>query len=183
MTATVMGTAPGALFPNADGTHQPEADNGHDYPMPAPHVNTGKDFWLNVIGPATLSVAASQIAVDKATDTATREFANFELREAVAVVAIVKDLNIPSSPMDAGAQAFLEKLRTTPRGADFDRTYTAAELANHEFLRDLADSYLTNSAGNAGGEEAHTRRLAALAITAFKEHVVLTKNILHTIGA
>ena len=177
MTATTF--AP----PSFDGTRQPEADNGHDYPMPRPNATTGNEFWRGVIGPAALSAAASQLAVDKATDPATRQFANFELREAVAVVAIVNNLNVSAPPMDATGEAFLEKLRTTPAGADFDKAYIAAELANHEFLRDLADSYLKNSSGNADAEETHARHLAALAMTAFKEHIVLSKGIVHAMEA
>lgn len=169
--------------PASDGTRQPEADNGHDYSMPTPNAKTGQDFCLGVIGPATLSAAASRLAVDKATDPAIRQFANFELREAVAVVAILENLNGPAPTLDASAQGFLEKLRTTPAGADFDRAYMTAELANHEFLRDLADSYLKNSAGNADAGETHARHLAALAMTAFKEHVVLSKNIVQTMTA
>ncbi len=126
----------------ADGPRQPEADSGHDYPMPAPHAETAEQFCLGLIGPATLSVAASRLAVDKADDAATKQFANFELREALAVVAILKDLQTPTPPLSAGGQALLEKLQSGSRSTHFDKTYITAELANHEFLRDLAESYL-----------------------------------------
>ncbi len=167
----------------ADGPQQPEADTGHDYPMTLPHAKTGEDFFMGVIGPATLSVAASQIAVYKAAAAAAKQFANFELREAIAVTAIIKSLNIPAPPMSAEGKALLNKLETTPKGADFDKTYIAAELANHEFLRDLAETYLKNATGHAGAKETHGRHLATLALTAFKEHVVLTKNIAHALEA
>jgi len=58
-----------------------------------------------------------------------------------------------------------------------------AELVNHEFLRDLAESYLSNAPGSAGPAETQVRNLATLALTAFKEHVVLAKNIVQTIAA
>ncbi|CAN5599831.1 hypothetical protein BH11ARM2_BH11ARM2_28900 [soil metagenome] len=165
-----------------DGTIQPEAEDGHDYTMATPVAKTGMEFCLGLIGPAALSVAASRIAVDKATDAATREFANFEPREAVAVVGILKELNVPAPPMDPGAKAFIESLQTSSAGSGFDKAYATAELANHEFLRDLAKSYLENVAGNASDEETLPRHLAALAITAFKEHVVLTKSILRRLS-
>jgi putative membrane protein len=164
------------------GPQQPEADSGHDYPMPAPRARTGEQFRTGVMGPATLSAAVSQIAVDKATRADTKQFANFELREAIAVTAILKGLNTPVPPMDSVGQALLDTLRLTPVGADFDKTYITAELANHEFLRDLADSYLANSTKNGNAEEKHTRDLATLAITSFKEHVVLSKNIVQAMG-
>ncbi len=162
---------------------QPEADSGHNYPMPAPHAASDQQFNLGLIGPATLSVAASQIAVEKATDADTRQFANFELREALAVVTILERLNIPASAPSGGGADLLEQLKTMPQGADFDKTYIAAELANHEFLRDLAESYLKKSPQDVGASEMPGYNLAALAVTAFKEHIVLSKNIVHALGA
>ena len=50
----------------ADGVRQPEAESGHDYPMPTPHAQTAEQFYTGLIGPATLSVAASRLAVEKA---------------------------------------------------------------------------------------------------------------------
>jgi len=164
-----------------DGTMQPEADNGRDYSMPTPFATTGKEFCLGVVGPATLSVAASKIAVEKAHDPATRDFANFELREAVAVCAILDELNIPVPPMSPEGKSFLETLQETPSGSAFDKIYATAELANHEYLRDLAESYIKNAGGASDPDESSARRLAKLALTAFKEHVVLTKNILKTL--
>lgn len=162
---------------------QPEADTGHDYPMPAPHAKTEKDFRMGVIGPATLSLLTSQIAVDKATDPATLEFANFELREAIGVLAVLKDLGTPTPPMDANARATLQKIKTTPKGASFDKIYAKAQLANHEFLRDLATVYLKNSAGHTSLPEKHGRHLATVTLGTFKEHVVHCKNLVHSMGA
>lgn len=161
----------------SDGTMQPEADSGHDYAMPKPTADSGEEFCLGVIGPAKLSVTASQIAVDRASDPDAREFANFELREAVAVVGILKELGISEPAADESSQAFVEKLRSTPRGTEFDKLYMTAELSNHEYLRDLADSFLSSPSAQLASE-AHARHIASLAITAFKEHVVLSKNIL-----
>ena len=164
----------------ADGTRQPEADSGHDYPMPAPHAKTAEQFYAGVIGPATLSAKASRLAVDKASDPKIKQFANFELREAVAVTAIIEGLNTSVPPMDYSGRDLLEKLQTA-EGTDFDKTYIAAELANHEFLRDLTESYLSNANGHADMAERHGRDLASLALTAFKEHVVLSKGIVQAL--
>ena len=157
--------------------NQPEADSGLDYPMPRPTAKTESDFRNGVIGPATLSLITSEIAVDKATNAETKEFANFELREAIAVTTVLKQLNTPVPPMDAAATATLEKIKASAKGKAFDKAYITAQLANHEFLRDLAEVYLKNSAGQTSMEEVHTRQLATLALSTFKEHVVHTKKI------
>ncbi len=157
---------------------QPEADTGHNYPMPKPHATTEAQFRKGVIGPATLSLLTSQIAVDKATNAQVMEFANFELREAIGVTTVLKSLKTPVPPMDAVAKATLQKIKSTPKGAAFDKAYITAQLANHEFLRDLANSYLANSAGHTSMAEMHGRHLAMLSLATFKEHVVHTKKIL-----
>ena len=163
--------------------HQPEADTGHDYPMPAPHARTERDFRMGVVGPATLSLLTSQIAVDKASDAGVLEFANFELREAIGVTAVLKDLDTPTPPMDATSRAILQKIKSLPKGEEFDKTYIKAQLANHEFLRDLATVYLENSEGHASMAEKHGRHLATITLGAFKEHVVHCKNLRKSLGA
>lgn len=186
LAATGLGAAAFGLVRTtqaANAPKQPEADTGHDYPMPTPHARTEAQFRLGVIGPAMLSLLTSRIAVDKATNAAAKEFANFELREAIAVTTVLKSLNTPVPPMDAKSRAILQKIKTTPPGEAFDKAYITAQLANHEFLRDLAENYLKNSAGHTGMAEMHGRHLATLSLATFKEHVVHTKNILHAMGA
>ena len=157
---------------------QPEADTGHDYPMAKPHAMTEADFRKGVMGPAMLSLAASQIAVDKATSPAALEFANFELREAIGVTTVLKEMKTPAPPMNAAAKATLAKIKSTPKGAEFDKVYMPAQLANHEFLRDLANSYLANSKRHTSMAEMHGRHLAMLTLGTFKEHVVHCKDFL-----
>lgn len=164
--------AKAALSPN-----QPEAESGHDYPMAKPHAKTEKQFRVGVMGPAMLSLKASQIAVDKASNADARQFANFELREATGVVRVLDELGTPKEPMKAGAIAFLRELQALPKGKKFDQTYIAAELANHEYLRDLAATYIANSAHYSSVAEKHGRHLAMVASAFFKEHIVLCKNI------
>lgn len=169
----LAGKAEAAMKPK-----QPEADTGHDYPMARPNTMTEKQFRLLLSGPAKLSLLTSQIAVDKATDPATREFANFELREAIGVSTVLKNLKTPIPQLDAKASATLQKLKSLPKGAEFDKAYIKAQLANHEYLRDMADSYLKNSEGRTSMAELNVRNIATLTLGAFKEHVVHCKNIL-----
>ncbi len=178
--ASLIGLSGAVLAQATKQPKQPEADNGHDYPMPAPDAKTESDFRNGVIGPAMLSLLTSEIAVDKTTNALAKEFSNFELREAIGVTTVLKNLGTEVPPMDANATATLNKIKTLPKGAAFDKAYIKAQLANHEFLRDLAESYLKNSEGQTSMPEMHGRNLAMLALGMFKEHVVHTKNMLKT---
>ena len=162
---------------------QPEAETGRSYPMPRPNARTEMEFRMGVIGPAMLSLVTSQLAVDKTTDPQAKEFANFELREAIAVTTVLEQLRTPMPRPDANARATRAKIEGARKGADFDREYMTAQLANHEFLRDLAASYLTNSAGATSMPEMHGRHLATLAQSTFKEHVVHAKRISEALRA
>ena len=70
--------------------------------MPMPDVSgtrTHAQFEMGVFGPAMLSLATSQIAVDRARRADAREFAGFELTEAVAVTTVLKQLGNTPPPM------------------------------------------------------------------------------------
>lgn len=148
----------------------------------APVAANEKEFRQGVIGPAELSLATSQIASTKATQKNAKEFAGFELTEAIAVTTVLKDLATPVPAPDAKAQATLAKIKSTPAGAAFDKAYIQAQYENHVFLRDLATDYLKNSAGKTSPAESQTRHLATLALATFKEHVAITKRILGELG-
>lgn len=165
-----------------NGPDQPEAEEGHDYPMPRPNAHTEADFRNGVMGPAMLSLLTSQIAVQKATNVKALEFAKFELREAIGVTTVLKSLGTTEPPMDATAAATLKKIQAAAKGKAFDSAYIKAQLSNHEFLRDLGTSYLANSAQQTSMTEMHGRHLAMLTLGQFKDHVVLTKDILKMLG-
>lgn len=149
--------------------------------MPMPDVSgirTHRQFEMGVIGPAQLSLVTSQIAVTRARQANAREFAGFELAEAVAVTTVLTQLGNAIPPMDAKAQATLDRIRSAPAGAAFDRAYIEAQYENHVFLRDLATAYLANSpARTSDMGEMHGRHLATLALATFKEHTAITRRI------
>lgn len=155
--------------------------------MPMPGVSgtrTNQQFSMGVIGPAMLSLATSQIAVDRARKADAREFAGFELAEAIAVTTVLKQLGTPVPPMDAKAQATLDKIHSAAPGAAFDRAYIDAQYENHVFLRDLATAYLGNSPPNPSDmAEMHGRHLATLALATFKEHTMITQRIARELRA
>ncbi|QQL49430.1 DUF4142 domain-containing protein [Mucilaginibacter ginkgonis] len=148
----------------------------------SPVAANEKEFRMGVIGPAELSLVTSQIAVQKATNKNAKEFAGFELGEAIAVTGVLKDLGTPVPAMTAKAKATLEKIKSTPAGPEFDKAYIKAQLENHEFLRDLAQNYI-NRGKMAGAAENQGRHLATLSLAVFKEHVALTSRILSELGA
>jgi predicted outer membrane protein len=83
--------------------------------------------------------------------------------------------------MDAKSKATLEKIKSTPAGPAFDKAYIKAQLENHEFLRDLAQNYISKGK-MAGAAENQGRHLATLSLAVFKEHVVITSRILKELG-
>lgn len=155
--------------------------------MPMPDVSgtrTNKQFAMGVIGPAQLSLVTSQIAVDRARKADAREFAGFELTEAIAVTTVLKQLGTPVPSMDAKAQATLDKIRSAAPGAAFDRAYIDAQYENHVSLRDLATAYLGNTPPNPSDmAEVHGRHLATLALATFKEHAMITQRIARELRA
>lgn len=154
-------------FAGKDEDHSPAATNS---PV------TAKDFRAGVMPRAQLSMQASKLAVDKATQKDAKEFAGWELMEAIAVINVLKDLGTPEAALSKEGQDFLTKLKGLS-GNEFDKTYMQAELSNHEFLRDLAKTYLNGSNGNSSGSDIETIHLANLALFAFTEHVGLSKRI------
>ena len=142
-----------------------------------------KEFRTKVLGPAELSLATSQIAIEKAINKNAKEFAGFELIEAIAVTKVLKDLGTEVPPMDSKSKVTLDKIKNTAKGLEFDKAYIIAQLKNHEFLKDLAENYLKNSSDIKGNvAEMHGRNLATLALATFKEHVAITKRISEELG-
>ena len=162
------------LLASAQAADQSAVSKPNDQqPVPSEEL-----FRLAIIGPAELSLVTSELAAEKATNKNTKEFAGFELTEAVAVTSVLKELGTPVPAPDAKAKATLEKLKSTDKGAAFDEAYITAQLENHEFLRDTAMDYLKRTEGSKESKaEQQTQHLATLALATFKEHVAITKRI------
>ena len=159
-----------------------DAEASTNFVSGSPIAANEKEFRMGVIGPAELSLATSRIAVDKASNKNAKEFAGFELAEAIAVTTVLKDLGTKVPAMDAKAKATLEKIKSTPAGHEFDKAYIQAQLENHEFLRDLAQNYISRGK-MAGAAENQGRHLAILSLAVFKEHVAITARIRKELGS
>lgn len=146
-------------------------------------VKTAVDFFKAVIPRAEISLVTSQMAVDMARNANAKEFAGFELGEAITVDMIIKDMGITSPALGNDVTALFANLKTAGEGTEFDRTYIAFQLANHEYLRNLADGYLHNTVASPDMAEKHGRHMASLMLGVFKEHTAICKRISGEVGA
>ena len=137
---------------------------------------TEEAFRNGVLPRAQLSKLACEIAIEKTVQEDVKQFAGWELMEAATVINVLKDLGTVAPPMSEDAEAFLSQLKGLS-GAEFDKQYMAAELSNHEFLRDLAQNYIDGVDEKILGDEMGTFHVASLALFAFTEHVGLCKKI------
>ena len=114
--------------------------------------------------------------MERAPNKDAHEFAGFELGEAITVNEVLKDLGT-KTVLDTNAETAIAKIKGATKGEGFDRAYIAFQLDNHEYLRDLADAYLHNSAGTTEPMEKQGRLLASLMLAVFKEHVAICKRV------
>ncbi|PZF71040.1 DUF4142 domain-containing protein [Taibaiella soli] len=140
-------------------------------------IVTEQQFREGVMPRAQLSKLACEIALGKTANADVKEFAGWELMEANTVIDVLQDLGTALSTMDTAAAAFIEQLKGLS-GKDFDKQYMAAELSNHEYLRDFARNYLDNAEGKPTGKDKETWHVAGLALFAFTEHVGLCEKII-----
>ncbi len=178
--ATVAGLslAGAALAPTANALAQDTPTIGTDPGAEMMNPANAKEFGMAVIGRAELSLVTSKIAVGRATKADAKEFAGFELTEAIAVTTVLKELGTPVPTMTAKAKATLAKIKNAPTGPEFDKAYIMAQLQNHEELRDLTQAYLGHPAPpRSDMAESQGRHLATLSLAVFKEHVMITQRI------
>jgi predicted outer membrane protein len=140
-------------------------------------IRNAARFFATVIPRAELSLATSQIAVENASNANAKEFAGFELGEAITVNMVLKDMLSADSLIAPPPMELVNKLKALSKGVAFDRTYIAFQLENHIALRDMADAFLSATVGSREPAEKHGRHLATLMLAVFKEHVAICKRI------
>jgi putative membrane protein len=177
-TAAGLGLA-GVALSSSTSFAQDSPTLGTDPGAQMMNPSNAKEFAMAVIGRAELSLATSKIAVDRATKADAKEFAGFELIEAIAVTTVLKDLGTPVPAMTAKAKATLEKITNASAGPEFDKAYIQAQYDNHVELRDLTAAYLGHPAPSKSNmAEGQGRHLGTLSLAVFKEHVMITHRIL-----
>lgn len=141
-----------------------------------------KQLREGIMPRAQLSKAACEIAVEKTTQPSVKQFAEWELMEATTVINVLKDLGTPISNISKDAETFLSKLKELDE-KNFNKEYMSAELSNHEFLHDLAKSYVDGVDEKLSSHEGEIWHVANLALFAFTEHVGLCTKIKNELNA
>lgn len=148
------------------------------------NVRTVQQYAAQAIGRAELSRAASQAAMEKATRPDVRELAGYELMEAKALIAVLKDLGAPAPQLGPDVKGVLDMITRSSKGNAFDRAYISAQCENHAYLRDLTASYLESSDPRpSDAQERLGRLLATLALCTFTEHAAIANRISREIRA
>jgi hypothetical protein len=147
-------------------------------------VRTVQQYAAQAIGRAELTRAAAQAAMEKATRSDVRELAGYELMEAKAVIACLRELGTQVPPLGPDARSALDLIANASKGNAFDRVYITAQCENHAYLRDLTAAYLENTdPRGTDPQERQGRQLAAMALCAFTEHAAVANRISREIRA
>ncbi len=137
---------------------------------------TEKEFNASLIGPVQFSLATSRIAVDKATNEKVKEFATFELAEAVAVTKVLTDLGNVIPITVENTKAEFTEIESAGKGVAFDKLYMKSQVANHKLLRDLTEEYLKEAPSDKlDKEEIKEKHLAILVLTIFNQHIAIAE--------
>jgi len=75
-------------------------------------VKKAAQFYAGVLPRAEVSLATSQIAVEKAKQKNAHEFAGFELGEAITVNMVLKDIGATAPKMDDASMAMVDKIKS-----------------------------------------------------------------------
>ena len=177
-TAASLGLAAVTLSTATSSFAQDTPTIGTDPGANIMNPRNAKEFSMAVISRAELSLVTSKIAVDRASKADAKEFAGFELTEAIAITTVLKELGTPVPTMTPKAKATLEKIKNAQTGPEFDKAYIQAQYENHVELRDLTESYLGQpTPPKSDMTESQGRHLGTVALATFKEHVIITHRI------
>lgn len=134
-----------------------------------------------------LSLAASRIAQEKAHSDDVREFAQLEVTEQETLADVLKSLLNPDlvdgtikplseaeveQHLDPSGRAALEKMRSAPAGAEFDREYVQGQANGHMELLQIHETYL-----NSGRVNPDFTNVAKIARGMTKEHLQLLDDL------
>lgn len=115
-----------------------------------------------------LALESSRIALNKASDTGVKRFAEFEAAEQETVAMVVKaasKLDAAAAAPDKEGKAILESLNGIGGGKSFDVAYIKVQIDGHQRLLQIQDAYL------ASGRDVVHRSIAALARGHIQEHL------------
>ncbi len=140
-------------------------------------IRTAAQLRMALIGPATVSLKTSQMAVDKASNDKVEQFAQFETDEQTTTGAILKELATPVPAMTEKDNAVMQKLQDA-KGDDFDNAYLMAQIDGHTTLLSIVDAYLGNANKSATDPmEMNARHMAMLMRSTIRQHLAQAKEL------
>jgi putative membrane protein len=155
--------------------------------MPGGDAGPDEQYIRETSAIGSLSLAISRIAQEKSQTDDLKEFAQLEVAEQEALADVLRSLQNPGltegtvkppgeaeveQHLDQRGRQNLEKMRTTPAGAEFDREYLAAQATGHLELLRIQETYL-----NSGRNNHDFINVAKLARGMIKEHLQLLADI------
>lgn len=156
-----------------------------------PNPGTGEmgkaeaDHMQNTMRVGSLSLVTSRMAVQKAQNPQTKQFAQFEVAEQETIAEVLKSMqgaNITTGQgaatnaeadahLDDKGKAILKKLQDAKAGTDFDKEYVKAQTEGHNELLKIQETYI------GAGKVREEVNVAKLARGQVKEHLTLLQLI------
>lgn len=137
------------------------------------------EYRTNLMALGSMSLMASELAEDKASNAEVKKFAAFEVSEQSAIASVLKDMKTQKAPMNEKDQAVMDQLKSAS-GAEFDRAYLQASQDTHERLEDLGENFLGASKSGEMKEQ-HARHLATVTLPTIKQHITQSKELMATL--
>ena len=131
MTTLITATRRGALALAAGGALAPLLVSRPAFAQAAP-----EEYMRLMLEAGAFTKGAAEIALEKAENEMARQFAELEIAEIDAVVAVLTGAGAPPPPsadeLDGAEAEMIAQLRDAEAGPDFDRLFVEAEITGHE---------------------------------------------------
>jgi len=117
----------------------------------------------------SLAKQASQLALQRASHPAVKQFAGFEDAEQTTIAQVLTNTqNPPPAPLDANEVATLRQLQAAA-GPAFDQAYVQGQITGHQQLLGIQEAFLRGQPGM-GTDAVH---VAMLARTVIQMHLTM----------
>jgi putative membrane protein len=157
--------------------------------VPGAAIGADQAYVRQSLAISSLALAASRLAARKARSDDLKEFAQLEEGEQETLADVLKSLSAQNASLngrtvkrpgdadverdlDQRGREVLERLRSEPAGAEFDRAYMGALATGHLELLRIQETYL-----DSGNNNANLVNVAKLARGMIKEHLQLLTDI------
>ncbi|WP_279356411.1 DUF4142 domain-containing protein [Methylobacterium indicum] len=141
----------------------------------------------DTLAAGSASLAASRVALTKASDEHVKQFARLEVAEQETIADVLKAMRDPAQvatgqvkppaepevtgQLDPKGKAMLDKLDQAKSGKAFDREYLRGQIEGHQALLKIQETYL------ASGKDRENLGVAKLARGQIREHLALLTEI------